>query len=120
MVNERPHKKLVVWQKAIELVTEVYKMTEGFPRKEEFGLTAQLRKAAISVPSNIAEGLTRKTTKDKLHFLNMGQASLSEMDTQLEIAVRLEYLYQRAFEDIQGRLMEVQWLRSGLSRSIEK
>ena len=76
VVNERPHKRLRVWQKAIELVTSVYEVTAQFPREEEFGLKAQLRRAAVSVPSNIAEGLARRTKADKLHFLNMSQASL--------------------------------------------
>lgn len=119
-MNPRPHKKLKVWQKAIELVTEIYKVTEGFPSKEGFGLTAQMRRAAISVPSNIAEGLTRKTSKDKLHFLNIAQASLSEIDTQIEIGLRLEYLDQLLYERMEERLMEVQMLLSGLSRSIGK
>jgi four helix bundle protein len=88
MVNQRPHKQLKVWQRAIELVTEIYKVTDSFPKKEEFGLTAQLRRAAVSVPSNISEGLTRKSSKDKLHFLNIAQSSLSEIDCQIEIGIR--------------------------------
>jgi len=120
MINPRPHKKLKVWQKAIELVTEIYKMTEGFPSKESFGLTAQMRRAAVSVPSNIAEGLTRKTIKDKLHFLNMGQASLSEIDTQVEIGLRLGYISDEKYDGIEEKLVEVQMLLSGLSRSISQ
>jgi four helix bundle protein len=118
MNNPRPHKKLKVWQKAIELVTVIYKMTEGFPTKEAFGLVAQMRRAAISVPSNIAEGLTRKTNKDRLHFLNMAQASLSEIDTQVEIAMNLGYLEKETYDGTQSKLVEVQMLLSGLSRSI--
>jgi len=118
MINERPHKRLVAWQKAVELVTEIYKMTEGFPKKEEFGITSQLRRAAISVPSNIAEGLTRKTKKDKLHFLNIAQASLSEIDTQIEISLRLGYVSQQVYEDVEIRVVEVEKLLSGLIRSI--
>jgi len=85
--NERPHKRLDLWKKAMEMVTEVYGVTGGFPREEVYGLTAQLRRAAVSVPSNIAEGLTRRSVADKLHFLNISQASLSEIDTQIEIAI---------------------------------
>jgi four helix bundle protein len=99
-------------------VTEIYKVTEGFPRKEDFGLAAQMRKAAVSVPSNIAEGLTRKTNKGKLHFPNMARASLSEIDTQVEIAMNLGYLSKETYDDTQTRLVEVQMLLSGLSRSI--
>ena len=119
MINPRPHKKLTVWQKAIDLVTEIYRITEDFPRKEEFGLVAQLRRGAVSVPSNIAEGLTRKSGKDKLHFLNIAQASLSEIDTQLEIAIRLGFLNQDDFDSVELMMVEVQKLLSGLSRSIE-
>ncbi|MCX6141754.1 MAG: four helix bundle protein [Ignavibacteriales bacterium] len=117
--NPRPHKKLKVWQKAIELVTEIYKTTERFPRKEDFGLSTQMRRAAVSVPSNIAEGLTRKTNKDKLHFLNMAQASLSEIDTQIEISLRLGFINQQVFENVEIKVIEVEKLLSGLSRSIE-
>ncbi len=118
MVNPRPHKKLRVWQKAIELVVKIYEVTEKFPKKEDFGIITQLRRAAVSVPSNIAEGLTRKTNKDKLHFLNVAQSSLSEIDTQLEISVRLGYLDGGAFESIESGLTEIQMMLSGLSRSI--
>jgi four helix bundle protein len=118
IVNVRPHKKLKAWQLAIQLVTEIYRATEAFPTGEDYGLTAQLRRAAISVPSNIAEGLTRKTNKDKLHFLNMAQASLSEIDTQLEICKNLGYLEANLFDEIEARLVEVEKLVSGLSRSI--
>jgi len=118
MVNQRPHKQLKVWQRAIELVTEIYKVTDSFPKKEEFGLTAQLRRAAVSVPSNISEGLTRKSSKDKLHFLNIAQSSLSEIDCQTEIAIRLSYLDQETYEKVEKDLVEVQMLLSGLSRSI--
>jgi four helix bundle protein len=117
-VNERPHKKLLAWQKAIELVTEIYRITDRFPKKEEFGLVTQLRRAAVSVPSNIAEGLTRKTNRDKLHFLNIAQASPSEIDTQLEISLRLGYVSQPIHEEVEKKLVEVEKLVSGLSRSI--
>ena len=118
MINERPHKRLDTWQKAVELVTEIYRMTEAFPRKEEFGITAQMRRAAISVPSNIAEGLTRKTKKDKLHFLNIAQASLSEIDSQIEISLRLGYVSQQVYEDTEVKVVEVEKLLGGLARSI--
>lgn len=119
MINPRPHKQLRVWQKAVELVVKIYDITEKFPKKEDFGITAQLRRAAISVPSNLAEGLTRKTSKDKLHFLNIAQSSLSEIDTQLEVSVRLGYLDQATFELAETDLIEVQMMLSGLSRSIK-
>lgn len=116
--NGRPHKKLRVWQKAIELVTSIYRMTAQFPKEEEFGLKAQLRRAAVSVPSNIAEGLARQTKLDKLRFLNMSQASLSEIDTQVEISKRLEYLDGDRYATTMGEILDVQMLLSGLTRSL--
>ena len=117
-INERPHKKLRVWQKAMGLVTSIYRMTAHFPREEEFGLKAQLRRAAVSVPSNIAEGLARLTKPDKLRFLNMSQASLSEIDTQIEITKRLEYLDNDGYARVMSEILDVQMLLSGLTRSI--
>ncbi len=75
-------------------------MTANFPRREVYGLSAQLRKSAVSIPSNIAEGHTRESTREFLHFLSIAQASLSELETQLEIAARLEYLTPSKLEDI--------------------
>lgn len=68
MERQKPHKKLDVWSKIIDLIVHIYEISKGFPREEEFGLKAQLRRAAVSVPSNVSEGLTRRTQKDKLHF----------------------------------------------------
>ncbi len=84
-VNERPHKRLDLWKRAIEIVAKVYEVTKEFPKEEVYGLASQLRKAASSVPSNIAEGLTRQSSTDNLRFLNISQASCSEIDTQAEI-----------------------------------
>lgn len=117
-LNQRPHKRLKVWQQAVSLVVKIYGLTEKFPRNEEFGLKAQIRRAAVSVPSNIAEGLTRRTPKDKVHFLNTSQGSLSEIDTQAEICLRLGYLSEEEFVGMEKDLVEVQMLLSGLSRSI--
>lgn len=116
----RPHKKLLVWQESMELVVQTYELTRGFPKEEEFGLKSQLRRAAVSVASNIAEGLARKSKNDKLHFLNMSQASLSEIDTQIEISLRLHYIVSAAFERTQNKLTRVQKLLSGLSRNIQQ
>jgi len=86
MINFRPHKKLLVYQKSLDFGTAVYALTNSFPKNEEFGLKSQLRRASVSVPSWIAEGLTRKSKADKLHFLNVVQGSRSEI---VEIAFRL-------------------------------
>jgi len=83
---------LRVWQKAMELVERVYVLTQKFPREETYGLLSQIRRAVVSIPSNIAEGHTREHIKGYLHHISMAQASLAELDTQLEIATRLNYL----------------------------
>ena len=83
---------LRVWQLAMDLVEGVYKLTRSFPKYETYGLSSQIQRAAVSVPSNIAEGHTREHTKEYLHHLSMAQASLAELDTQLELACRLNYL----------------------------
>ena len=83
---------LRVWQLAMELVELIYTTTRDFPKEELYGLTSQIRRAAVSIPSNIAEGHTREHTKEFLHHLSIAQASLAELDTQLEIAVRLKYV----------------------------
>ena len=119
MINERPHKKLEAWKKSIALVTLIYEETKTFPRDEEFGLKSQLRRAAVSVPSNIAEGLTRKSRNDKLHFLNIAQASLSEIDTQIEISLRLSIIDNARYRRIETQMIEVQKLLAGLSRKLK-
>ena len=84
---QKPHKKLNVWGSAMELVVDVYRLTESFPSRETYSLTSQIRRAAISIPSNIAEGAARQTRKEFVNYLHMAQGSLSELDTQIEIAV---------------------------------
>lgn len=118
MSNERPHRKLVLWQKAVGLVTAVYEATRLFPTAERFGLASQMQRAAVSVPSNIAEGAARKGQKEYLHFLFTARGSLSELDTQLEIAARLGLLKQLKAAELQARLDEVSRLLSGLIRSL--
>ncbi len=115
----RPHKKLLLWQEAMALVVQAYELTRAFPREEEFGLKSQLRRASVSVVSNIAEGLARKSKNDKLHFLNISQASLSELDTQIEISLRLHYIALTKFDVVQNEVIGIQKLLSGLVRSIE-
>jgi four helix bundle protein len=88
----RSYKDLVAWQKAMDLVTATYRATAGFPRDELFGLTSQLRRAAVSIPSNIAEGQGRLSEKEFRHFLGQARGSLMEAETQLQIAENLGYL----------------------------
>src|SRR5689334_14188487 len=82
---------LHVWQRGMDLVVAVYRLSAGFPKSELYGLTGQMRRAAVSIPSNVAERHTRESTKECLNFVSMAQGSLAELETQLEIAVRLKY-----------------------------
>ena len=103
----RSFKELRVWQEAMNLVEGVYQLSRRFPREESYGLTAQLRRAAVSILSNIAEGQSRASTKEFLNYLSMAQASLAEVETQIEISVRLNYL---AVEQVTTVVSEIQRL----------
>ena len=92
MATYTTHRDLAAWREAMTLVELVYRDTAAFPREETYGLTSQIRRAAVSVPSNIAEGAARNTTKELVQFLGIGCGSLAELDTQLELAIRLGYL----------------------------
>ena len=85
------YKDLLVWRKGIELVKEIYRMTRPFPADERFGLVSQMRRAAVSIPSNIAEGQARRTTGEFMQFLSQAEGSLAELDTQLILAAELGY-----------------------------
>lgn len=87
--SKRPHERLDVWRDSMNLVEMIYRLTGTFPHDERFGLTSQLRRAAVSIPSNIAEGAARRSTPEYLHFLSIARGSLSEASTQLQIARRL-------------------------------
>jgi four helix bundle protein len=102
------------------MVKNVYDLTQSFPKEEEYGLKSQLRRAAVSVPSNLAEGLTRMSKKERLRFLNIADASLSEIDTQLEIAQLLGYIDQGRFEECETLVVRVEQLVGGLRRSLLK
>lgn len=112
------YRELIVWQRSMDLVVEVYRRTDGFPKSEAFGLTNQMRRAAVSVPSNIAEGQGRSTAKDFAHFLHIARGSLHELETQACIAHRLGYLPDDAAADIAGRTAEVARILNGLIRSL--
>lgn len=98
---------LRVWQASMDLVEQVYQQTQSFPRQEIYGLTSQIQRAAVSVPSNIAEGHTREHIKEYLHHLSMAQASLAELETQLEIATRLKYLSSELSNDLLKRTASI-------------
>lgn len=112
------YSELIVWQKAMDLVTEIYKITATFPSEERFGLSSQARRAAVSVPSNIAEGHGRKSTASYLNFLSIAFGSLMELETQIQIAVRLEYIVEEKAIALLVRTDEIGKMLSGLKRSL--
>ena len=109
---------LIAWQKAIELTDRIYDVTEKFPSREWFGLSFQLRKSAVSIPSNIAEG-HRLRKGSYAHHLNIALASHAELDTQCEIATRRNYIRQDARAELQALIAEVGRVTHGLLRSVD-
>lgn len=114
----RPHEKLDVWKKAIDFVVEVYKVTETFPKEEKFGLTSQIRRAAVSVPANLAEGAARTSPKEFAYFLSNAQGSTSEVETELLIAQRLGYLSEKRFLELRSTIDDIGRMLHGLSRHV--
>ncbi len=102
------YKELKIWQKAMELVTDIYKATSAFPDKERFGLISQINRASVSIPSNIAEGAGRNSDKDFLRFLSMAHASSYETETQLIISYNLNYLSADELEVLTDKINEWQ------------
>jgi four helix bundle protein len=115
----KSHRDLIVWQKSMTLVEVVYKASASFPKDETYALTSQIRRAVVSVPANIAEGQGRRFAKEYLYFLANARGSLLELDTHLEIAVRLGYLATNKHSEIMSLLREVAKLLNGLMRSLE-
>ena len=118
MSERRRYDDLTAWQKAMDLVAEVYGVTRGWPKEELFGLTSHVRKAAISIPSNIAEGHGRYGPKEFLHHLSIAHGSLGETETQLRIAHRLDDVDDDDVTDLLPRCAEVGRLLQGLMRSL--
>jgi four helix bundle protein len=114
------YQELIVWQKAMDLVEDVYKSSKDFPREEIYALTSQIRRAAVSIPSNIAEGQGRRTTLDFLRHLSIAYGSLREVETQILIARRLGYVAQTRVDDVMDLAGEVGRLLNGLMNSLAK
>src|SRR5580658_9656147 len=118
----RSYRDLRVWQRGIELVESIYVITQSFPKQEIYGLTSQMRRAAVSIPANIAEGHSREHTKEFRNFLSMAQGSISELETELEIATRLGYEPTQQFNglmvQIAGLAKQVRALREVLAKRI--
>lgn len=113
-------KELIVWQKSRSLVKDVYKLTQKFPADERFGLAQQIRRASVSVSSNIAEGSGRGTNNDFLHFIDIANGSAFEVETQLYLALDLEYISQTEFEEITSKLLDVEKLIYNFKKSLLK
>lgn len=114
----KKYSELIVWQKAMDLTEDIYAETRRFPKEEIYGLTSQLRRAAVSVPSNIAEGQGRKSTGEFLRHLSIAYGSLMEVETQILIAARLVYLDAGQVDKLIERTSEVGRLLNGLMRSL--
>ncbi|MFN6964065.1 MAG: four helix bundle protein [Pyrinomonadaceae bacterium] len=111
----RPHHQLDVWKKAVDVSVAIYRCTDGFPRDERSGLTSQLRRAAVSIAANIAEGAARKSSREFVNFLSIAQGSASEVETELIIARRLNYLSEAEFGELTIALDEIGRMITGLS-----
>ena len=115
---KRKHHDLVVWKESINLVKEIYELTDSFPKKETYSLTDQIRRSAVSVPSNIAEGAARTTDREFINFLSIGRGSLSELETQIIIAKEIGYINDT--DKVMKRIDKIFALINGLINSIKK
>ena len=114
------YKDLLVWRKGIDLVKEIYRMTKAFPADERFGLGSQMRRAGVSIPSNVAEGQARKTTGEFIQFLSQAEGSLAELDTQLILAVELGYSATTRLASATGLVSELKRMLNALRRALLK
>lgn len=108
------YRDLVAWRKAMELVTEIYQTTRGFPKDELYGLVSQIRRAAVSVPSNLAEGYGRNSRNEFHHFIGQARGSLLEVETQIEIAKNLGYIASETCASLLGKTEELSRIVAGL------
>ena len=114
------HRDLLAWQRAMTLVRDVYRSTSGFPKHELYGLASQLRRAAVSIPSNVAEGANRNSRREFHQFIGVARGSLAEVETQVEIARDLDYLPSRAAEDLLLQIAELGRILTGLRAALAR
>jgi four helix bundle protein len=117
---DKPHKGLLAWQKSMRLVVDIYELTRSFPREEIYGLTSQIRRAAVSVPSNISEGAAGRSVSQFRNFLSVALGSLNEISTQLEIAYRVGYLDKHKLGMTERQVDECLALTYGLRKSLRE
>ena len=115
----RNYKDLKVWQKGYQLCLEIYKGTKEFPKSEQYGLTSQIRRAAVSIPSNIAEGYGRKTTKEYIQSLYIAYGSLCELETQILLSGDLEYISKEKYETLLAGIGSIERMLKALIKSLE-
>jgi four helix bundle protein len=113
------YRELNVWQKAYQLCLEIYKITRDFPKEERYGLTSQIRRAVVSIPSNIAEGYGRKTTKEYIQSLYIAYGSNCELETQILLSNDLGYVKDGKIEELQQKIGDVERMLKGLIKSLE-
>ena len=113
-------KELTIWKKAIDLTVEVYNITRNFPNEEKFGLISQLRRASVSISSNIAEGAGRNSDKEFIHFIGIANGSAFEVQTQIIIAYRLKFIDKESSKLILDRLEEIQKMSRGLQKKLRQ
>ncbi|WP_433627271.1 four helix bundle protein [Chryseobacterium cucumeris] len=112
-------KELLVWQRSIDFVTEIYRTTEAFPKDEIYGLTSQIRRAAVSIPSNIAEGNSRRSKPDYVQFLKISRGSCAEVETQLIISKNLKFLNENEHLKLNEKIIEISKMLNGLINSLQ-
>ena len=112
-------RELKVWQKAMNLVTNIYTSTSNFPQNEQFGITSQIRRSSVSIPSNIAEGFGRNTKNEFVRFLRISIGSLFELQTQLEISKNLKFITTEKFDNMLSESIEIEKMLKALIKSIQ-
>lgn len=118
--RNKGYHRLIIWKKAYELVIEIYRLTNKFPRSEEFGITAQIRRAAVSIVLNIVEGHRRIGRKEFLYFLNIARGSLTEVEASLELCLGLHYIDELEFTKLDNQINELAYLINAFMASFKK
>ncbi len=116
MAGAKSYKDLIVWQRAVRFVVDIYKVTSRFPREEVYGITSQMRRSAVSIPSNIAEGQARNSPRSFENYLNIALGSAAELETQLIVANQIDYLVEKDLGSLVVELTEIMKMLHGLLR----
>ena len=117
----KTHRDLEVWKKSIDLVVQIYSITKNFPTTEKYGLISQIQRCSVSIPSNIAEGSARKSSKEYSHYLSISLGSLAELETQLIISNRLKFLNDKVFKEVNDdKIIHIRKMLIGLKKAVEK